>query len=160
MRRSTRGGMMLAATIVGMAAGRALVAAGRQHRQHATGRRHRRRTTGRRSADASGQWQVVTVDRPPAQVLPGGVWPAPLRQLDGAVEVRVGSAPGERGTELAARWRPGVPAGLAAHLVGDDPARLVRQALRQVKQLAETGELLRSDRSSMDRPDGAGPGVW
>ncbi|MEU7655351.1 hypothetical protein AB0C42_32020 [Micromonospora taraxaci] len=104
---------------------------------------------------ASARWEVVTVDRPPEQVLPDGRWPEPLRRLGGAIEVRARSAPGDRGTELAARPLSGgpPPAGLAAHLVGDDPALLVRQTLRQVKQRVEAGEVLRADRSALDRPE-------
>ncbi|MER7456326.1 hypothetical protein [Micromonospora sp. NPDC126480] len=110
----------------------------------------------RRRRDAGGPgpggWQVVTVDRAPGEVLPGGRWPEPLRRLGGAIQVEVWPAPGCRGTELAARLRPGTPLpGLAAHLVGDDPARVVRVALRQAKQLAETGEVLRADRTALDR---------
>ncbi|MEU8263340.1 hypothetical protein AB0C02_22260 [Micromonospora sp. NPDC048999] len=100
-----------------------------------------------------GRWQVVTVARRPEEVLPGGRWPEPLRRLGGAVEVEAGPAPGGRGTELAARPLGGelrLP-GLAAHLVGDDPGRFVRQVLREAKQLAETGEVLRADRSRLDR---------
>ncbi|KAB1128851.1 hypothetical protein ACLQ20_16645 [Micromonospora sp. DT46] len=102
------------------------------------------------------RWQVVTVDRPPGEVLPGGRWPEPLRRLGGAVQVELRPAPGCRGTELAARPVPGAaaPAGLAAHLVGDDPGLLVRRALWEVKQLAETGEVLRADRWPADRPPG------
>ncbi|MEH1167130.1 hypothetical protein V6V47_17280 [Micromonospora sp. CPCC 205539] len=101
------------------------------------------------------RWEVVTVDRPPEQVLPGGRWPEPLRRLDGTVEVRVRPAPGDRGTELAARPLAGgtPPVGLAAHLVGDDPGLLVRRTLRQVKQRVEAGEVLRADRSALDRPE-------
>ncbi|MFV2111177.1 hypothetical protein ACFHW0_02410 [Micromonospora sp. LOL_025] len=103
-----------------------------------------------------GRWQVVTVDRAPGEVLPGGRWPEPLRRLGGAVQVELRPAPGCRGTELAARPVPGAaaPAGLAAHLVGDDPGLLVRRALREAKQLAETGEVLRADRRPADRPAG------
>ncbi|MET8091422.1 hypothetical protein [Micromonospora sp. NPDC005220] len=114
---------------------------------------------GRRGADrhaaAPARWEVVTVDRPPEQVLPDGRWPEPLRRLDGAVEVRVRPAPGDRGTELAARPVAGVtpPTGLAAHLVGDDPGLLVRRTLRQIKQRVEAGEVLRADRSALDRPE-------
>ncbi|MGW3794363.1 hypothetical protein ACWD8I_24795 [Micromonospora arida] len=106
-------------------------------------------------AAAPARWEVVTVDRPPEQVLPEGRWPEPLRRLDGAVEVRVRPAPGDRGTELAARPLAGVtpPAGLAAHLVGDDPGLLVRRTLRQIKQRVEAGEVLRADRSALDRPE-------
>ncbi|MEU7947983.1 hypothetical protein AB0C50_25155 [Micromonospora taraxaci] len=117
------------------------------------------RWVGRPGADgdpgASARWEVVTVDRPPEQVLPGGRWPEPLRRLGGAIEVRARSAPGDRGTELSARPLSGgpPPAGLAAHLVGDDPALLVRQTLRQVKQRVEAGEVLRADRSALDRPE-------
>ncbi|WP_434971428.1 hypothetical protein [Micromonospora peucetia] len=102
------------------------------------------------------RWQVVTIDRAPGEVLPGGRWPEPLRRLDGAVQVELRPAPGCRGTELAARPLAGAtaPAGLAAHLAGDDPGLLVRRALREVKQLAETGEVLRADRSPADRPAG------
>ncbi|MBM0279142.1 hypothetical protein JM949_29715, partial [Micromonospora sp. STR1s_6] len=63
--------------------------------------------------------------------------------------------PGDRGTELAAR--PLVagppPTGLTAHLVGDDPGLLVRRTLRQIKQRVEAGEVLRADRSALDRPE-------
>ncbi|MCX5121113.1 hypothetical protein OG992_28440 [Micromonospora sp. NBC_00362] len=106
-------------------------------------------------AAAPARWEVVTVDRPPEQVLPEGRWPEPLRRLDGAVEVRVRAAPGDRGTELAARPLAGVspPTGLAAHLVGDDPGLLVRRTLRQIKQRVEAGEVLRADRSALDRPE-------
>lgn len=114
-----------------------------------------RRTGADRDPVTSLRWEVVTVDRPPEQVLPAGRWPEPLRRLDGAVEVRVRPAPGDRGTELAARPVAGAspPVGLAAHLVGDDPHLLVRRVLRQIKQRAETGEVLRADRSALDRPE-------
>lgn len=113
------------------------------------------RTGGGGDAAAPARWEVVTVDRPPEQVLPDGRWPEPLRRLDGAVEVRVRPAPGDRGTELAARPLAGVtpPTGLAAHLVGDDPGLLVRRTLRQIKQRVEAGEVLRADRSALDRPE-------
>ncbi|MEK8109822.1 hypothetical protein NKG94_45965 [Micromonospora sp. M12] len=108
-----------------------------------------------RRAFPPARWEVVTVDRPAEQVLPDGRWPEPLRRLDGAVEVRVRPAPGDRGTELAARPLAGVvpPTGLTAHLVGDDPSLLVRRTLRQIKQRVEAGEVLRADRSALDRPE-------
>ncbi|MDO3687641.1 hypothetical protein [Micromonospora sp. C28ISP2-4] len=101
-----------------------------------------------------GRWQVVTVAAAPEQVLPAGRWPEPMRRLDGAVEVWARPAPGGRGTELAVRPLGGectLP-GFAAHLVGDDPGRFLRHVLRQTKQLLETGEVLRADRSPLDRP--------
>ncbi|GAB3942553.1 hypothetical protein [Micromonospora vulcania] len=118
----------------------------------------RGRTGADGAAHAQARWELVTVDRPPEQVLPDGRWPEPLRRLDGAVEVRVRPAPGDRGTELAARPLAGgtPPTGLAAHLVGDDPTLLVRRALRHVKQHVEAGEVLRADRSALDRPEALG----
>ncbi|MFI7080491.1 hypothetical protein ACIBO1_24620 [Micromonospora sp. NPDC049903] len=115
----------------------------------------RRWAARRRGPDGArtGRWQVVTVDRPAEEVLPARGWPEPLRRLDGAVDVTLRAAPGDRGVELAARPRPdATPPGFAAHLVGDDPQLLVRQALWQVKQLVEAGEVLRADRPSTDRP--------
>ncbi|WP_018582843.1 hypothetical protein [Salinispora arenicola] len=134
MRRSTR----LADTTAGALAGLASI---------------RRLTTGRRTgARPPGGWEVVTVDRPPGEVLPGGRWPEPLHRLAPAIQVEIRQAPGGRGTELAARIRPGATLpGLAAHLAGDDPGRVVRTALWQAKQLTETGEVLRADRSRTDR---------
>ncbi|MFE9958489.1 hypothetical protein [Micromonospora sp. NPDC005299] len=131
-------------TLVVAGAGRSLV------------RRHRR---GPPTADPRpGRRQVVTVAGRPEEVLPPGRWPEPLRRLDGAVELSARPAPGGRGTELAARLLAGGPTlpGLAAHLLGDDPGRFLRQVLREAKQLVETGEVLRADRSRLDRPATAG----
>ncbi|GLY20892.1 hypothetical protein Misp04_06240 [Micromonospora sp. NBRC 101691] len=113
-----------------------------------------------------GRWQVVTVGRPADEVLPGGRLPEPLARLGDGVQVRLRAAPGDRGTELAARAPDGRFAGMAAHLVGDDPDQVLRAALREVRQLAETGEPLRPDRPWTERhrvrPDaevrGPGPG--
>ena len=64
-------------------------------------------------------------------------------------------APGGRGTELAARLRSGTaPSGLggiAARAAGNDPRQQVRSALRQSKQLLETGEVLSPDEPSTTR---------
>ncbi|WP_433282710.1 hypothetical protein [Micromonospora sp. CA-244673] len=120
-------------------------------------RRHRHRPAA--PGPAPGRWQVLTVAGRPEEVLPRGRRPAPLHRLGGAVELSARPAPGGRGTELAARLPAGGEAmlpGLAAHLVGDDPGRFLRQALRETKQLVETGEVLRADRSRLDRPGTAG----
>ncbi|MGW4296558.1 hypothetical protein ACWEH1_26465 [Micromonospora chersina] len=121
-------------------------------------RRHRRRPPRAAPDPRPGRWQVVTMAGRPEDVLPPGRWPEPLRRLDGAVELSARPAPGGRGTELAIRPLGGEPTlpGLAAHLVGDDPGRFLRQALREAKQLMETGEVLRADRSRLDRPGTAG----
>ena len=66
-------------------------------------------------------------------------------------------APGDRGTELSARLRNGElsgPGALGARLGGDDPRQAVRTALRQSKQLLETGEILRVDPASHGRRSG------
>ncbi|MGW0434150.1 hypothetical protein ACWDV4_16620 [Micromonospora sp. NPDC003197] len=100
------------------------------------------------------RWQTVTVDRPPAQVAPEGRLPEPLVRLGDGVETRIRPAPGGRGTELAARLRAGgsdALTGMVAHLTGDDPRMALRAALRQAKQLAETGELLTPDLPSTTR---------
>ncbi|WP_050765072.1 hypothetical protein [Salinispora tropica] len=115
-------------------------------------RRRARPTDPRPDARPTGGWEVVTVDRPPNEVLPGGRWPEPLRRLGRAIQVDVWPAPAGRGTELAARIRPGATLpGLAAHVAGDHPDRVVRSALQRSKQLTETGEVLRADRSPTDR---------
>ncbi|WP_204342584.1 hypothetical protein [Micromonospora terminaliae] len=117
-------------------------------------RRHRHRPATAAPEPRPGRWQVVTVAGRPEEVLPRGRRPEPLRRLGGGVELCAGPAPGGRGTELAARLPNGGAAlpGLAAHLVGDDPGRFLRQVLRETKQLVETGEVLRADRSRLDGP--------
>ena len=79
-----------------------------------------RRTRPRR-ADLRG-WLAVTVNRAPSDVLPDGSLPAPLAELADAVEVQVRPAPGDKGTELAARWRRPPAAGPTARLHGDPVA--------------------------------------
>ncbi|WP_262282186.1 hypothetical protein [Micromonospora sp. MA102] len=117
--------------------------------------RRRRRAPTAVPGPRPGRWEVVTVAGRPEEVLPTGRRPEPLHRLGGAVELSARPAPGGRGTELAARLPAGGPAmlpGLAAHLVGDDPCRFLRQALRETQQLVETGEVLRADRSPPERP--------
>ena len=79
--------------------------------------------------DERSRWRVVTVQRSEADVI-GAM--APLTALGAAIETRLSTAPGDRGTELAARIQPGFD-----DLSPDD----LRIALRQTKQLAEAGEI-------------------
>ena len=58
------------------------------------------------------------------------------RRTESTKWVRVTAAPGDRGAELAARFRGPVSEAEIGEL---------RSALRQVKQLAEVGEVLRLD---------------
>jgi hypothetical protein len=112
-----------------------------------------RRMTTRQVGDgaarvARDRWHTVTINRPREEVAPDGRLPEPLAALGDAVEVQVRPAPGNRGTELAARPRTGAPSGLGAvvaRAAGADPRQDVRTALRQAKQLVETGEVLEPD---------------
>lgn len=97
----------------------------------------------RRSREAlPDRWHVVTIHRDPSDVDVAAGRPRPLAALGEAVELRVAAAPGDRGTELAARVRPD------SGLSGPDAKDLdghVRQALRDTRCLLETGEVLRPD---------------
>jgi hypothetical protein len=88
----------------------------------------RRRTTAETPRDEDSRWRAVTIQRSEANVI-GAM--APLTALGAAIETRLSAAPGDRGTELTARIRPGY------HLSPDE----VRIALRHTKQLAEAGEI-------------------
>jgi hypothetical protein len=105
---------------------------------------------------APGRWRVVTVYRTQDQVAPGGQYPQPLLELGDLVEIRMSEAPGSKGTELAARLRSGEPAGASAvfaRVRGTDPRQALRRALRESKQLLETGEVIRLD----PKPEGHRP---
>lgn len=82
---------------------------------------------------AARRWRAVTVLCAPDRLAD---LPAPLAALGDRVETRVTAAPGDRGTELAARYR-----GRAS----DEEIGRLRQALREAKQLVEVGEVLRMD---------------
>jgi hypothetical protein len=84
---------------------------------------------------AARRWRAVTVLREPADVDAAGL-PAPLAALGDRIEVRTTPAPGDRGTELAARYR-GTP--------GEEEIGDLRAALREAKALLEVGEVLRVD---------------
>ncbi|GEA88939.1 hypothetical protein [Cellulomonas cellasea] len=96
-----------------------------------------------RSGAVPDRWHVVTIHRDPADVdVTAAGRPRPLAELGEAVELRVSVAPGDRGTELAARVRPD------SGLSGSDARDLdehVRRALRDTRCLLETGEVLRPD---------------
>lgn len=105
------------------------------------------------------RWMVVTVNRPPMDVLPEGRPPTPLDEFGDALEITVRPAPGDRGTELAARLRETPSAAetsLPSRLAGEDPRQEVRRALREAKSLLETGEVLRSDAPPTAREDTIG----
>ncbi|HST70889.1 MULTISPECIES: hypothetical protein [Kocuria] len=109
--------------------------------------------TGRTTGDDEERWQVVTVNRPPEEVAPGGRCPQPLAELGGSVEIRTAPAPGGRGTELAVR-------ALQTGAVRKRPRpEQIRRAVRDAKELLEVGEILRNE----PRPHGkrsASPAGW
>lgn len=84
-------------------------------------------------------WKAVTVWGDSAAFETGG-FPDPLRRLAGALEVRIDPAPGDKGFEVHARLRD--DADLAGLEVDDDPEQALRTALRDAKQIFETGEVL------------------
>jgi hypothetical protein len=104
----------------------------------------RSRLKGRGSRD--GRWHVVTVNQPQSLIAPNGQLPEPLAELEDRIEVQLRPAAGGRGTEIAVRLRDGGPSGLGAMIGavrGARPVGEVRWALRESKQLIETGEVLR-----------------
>jgi hypothetical protein len=94
--------------------------------------------------DGRDRWHSVTVNCSPEDL---GPKPPPLDELGFPVEIRIRPAPGDRGTELAARVAQPAAAG-----GDDDPVRSIRRALREARSLAEVGEVLRPDSPPTTRP--------
>ncbi|SDF90866.1 hypothetical protein [Pseudonocardia oroxyli] len=92
---------------------------------------------------ASG-WLVVTVVGEPSQIDTDRL-PVPLAEFGDQLEVLVRAAPGDKGTELAARLRDRPSGSTLARLTGSDPQADLRSALRRAKQLIEVGEVLAVD---------------
>ncbi|WP_368497129.1 hypothetical protein [Herbiconiux sp. A18JL235] len=102
----------------------------------------------RRPHDDGHRWNVVTIARPPSEVVQEHSLPEPLAVLHDVIDVTWSAAPGDRGTELRARPR--------AEVFQKDPRdirRAVREALRETKQLLEVGHLMTLD----PKPEGARP---
>lgn len=105
------------------------------------------------------RWLTVTVNRPPMDVGSEGMLPPPLDGLAERIDVRIRPAPGDRGTELAVRFKEPVSAASAsvpARLTGQDPRQELRRALRDAKSLLEAGEVLRPDAPPTTRPTPGG----
>jgi uncharacterized membrane protein len=100
--------------------------------------------------------KAVTIDRPRAEVEEAWAAATELRRKvdEAGAFVSFLDAPGDRGTELAVElmWSP--PAGelgaVALKLTGNDLPTQLADDLRRLKQLVETGEIVRSDGT----PDG------
>lgn len=123
----------LVGAAVVVAAASAVVLARRRRPRSAPG-------TGAASGPRSG-WLAVTVARDVDDVLPAGRTPGPLARFGDAVELEARIAPGDKGTELRARFRQGASRAAA----GDRDRGRLRAALREAKQLIEVGEVLRVD---------------
>jgi hypothetical protein len=99
-----------------------------------------------RSPSGADRHLAVTVLRDPEEVAPEGRLPERLAALADRADITVRPAPGDRGTEVHAVVREPDD--------GDDRAvaREVRTALREVKALLETGEVLSPDRPGTAHP--------
>ncbi|MET0590828.1 MAG: hypothetical protein ABWZ77_06595 [Naasia sp.] len=106
---------------------------------------------GRQETDGDGRhpdgWKAVTIFGDAAEFDVDG-YPAPLQRIVDGIEIRIDPAPGDKGFEVHARVREGADLG-----IDGDPEKALREALRDAKQLFETGELLRST----PRPHGERP---
>ncbi|MFB4351422.1 hypothetical protein [Microbacterium sp. CR_7] len=95
-------------------------------------------------------WKAVTV-LGDAESFGSGGYPEPLQRLRDALEIRTDPAPADKGFEVHARVRDDAD---VTDVFGDeDPEQSLRAALRDTKQLVETGEVLRGT----PRPHGHRP---
>jgi hypothetical protein len=100
------------------------------------------------SRDARNRWLMVTVNCPLEQFPAPDDLPEPARELAADAEFIIQPAAGNRGTEFGMRLReqPSAAAtSVAARILGKDPRQRIRSALREVKSLIETGEVLIPD---------------
>lgn len=110
---------------------------------------------GSRSTEKTDRWLAVTVNRPPQEIQTKDGLPGPLAELGDGVRLRIQPAPADKGTEI--RALPVAPSGSPrAKAAGEDPRQRVRQALRETKQILETGEVLSPDKPSTTRDDTPG----
>ncbi|MBB4908614.1 hypothetical protein [Actinophytocola algeriensis] len=105
--------------------------------------------------DDTSRWLVVTVNAEPDAVAGDPRFTEAFAAFGDDVETRVAAAPGERGTEVAARVRQ-APARATARMAGHDPRQDVRRTLRDVKSLLETGDVLRTDPPTTGKPTPGG----
>lgn len=99
----------------------------------------------RRTPNPARRWLVVTVNTTPDRVTADGRLVKAVAGLDEDVETRVTPAPGLRGTEVAVRLRTPPQGGLLRRARGEDPRQELRRALRNLKSVIETGEVMRPD---------------
>ncbi|MCS5714609.1 hypothetical protein NVV95_08590 [Herbiconiux sp. CPCC 205716] len=94
-------------------------------------------------------WKAVTVLGESAEFERGG-YPEPLQRIAGTLEIRLQPAPGDKGFEVHARVKDDAD---TTSFGEDEPDQALRTALRDAKQLFETGEVLRA----VPRPHGERP---
>jgi uncharacterized membrane protein len=86
--------------------------------------------------------RVEVTDEKPGEYI---AWASADQMIEHRGVMRFKKAPGDRGTEISVAFEYKAPAGPIARslaaLVGLDPEQLVREGLRQIKQLMETGEI-------------------
>ncbi|WP_141204943.1 SRPBCC family protein [Streptomyces griseorubiginosus] len=93
------------------------------------------------------EWDAETTQDLPGQVI---AWRSVEgADIDNSGEVRFTPAPGDRGTEIRVTLRYDLPGGAlgkaAARYFGEEPHQQLDDDLRRFKQIAETGEIIRSD---------------
>jgi hypothetical protein len=91
-----------------------------------------------------GGWLAVTVLADRDTVVAGGL-PAPLAELGDRIAVEVRPAPGDKGTEIAARIAQDETGAATADTDASDLQDRLREALRLSKSLLETGRVMRVD---------------
>jgi uncharacterized membrane protein len=105
-------------------------------------------------AGATVEWDAETIEDRPNERIAWRSLPDADVANSGTVEFR--PAPGNRGTEIHVEIEYKPPAGklgtLVAKLFGEEPAQQVGDDLRRLKQVLETGEVVRSEAS----PEGQG----
>jgi uncharacterized membrane protein len=105
-------------------------------------------------AGASVEWDAEITEDVPNQRIAWRSLPDADVTSSGSVEFR--RAPGDRGTELHVQIHYDPPAGklgaIVAKLFGEEPSQQVGDDLRRLKQVLETGEVVRSEAS----PEGQG----
>jgi hypothetical protein len=102
-----------------------------------------------REEGGPGRWLAVTVYRGPEDVRTQVDGSGPLSRMRDEIELTVRPAPGDKGTELAAR--PTASDGGSVDL-----RRRLRAALRETKSILECGEVVEPSRPGSSHPGQAG----
>lgn len=103
--------------------------------------------TAKAPAGRTVEWDAEIVEDRPGELI---AWRScEGAQVDNSGTVRFAPAPGERGTEVHVDMTyapPGGPVGqIVAKLFGEEPQQQVRNDLRRLKQVLETGTVVRSE---------------